>query len=131
MNIMSGVIPQIGMLAAANLATTTNTGAEHAAQTNLPSAAVTHSSRSTAESLLTGNDLKPTAQALAQHFNQLAQQSGRELNFSVDQESDQLVIKVMDIGTGKVIRQIPSEEMLRLARELHALELPALVQDEA
>ncbi len=78
-----------------------------------------------------GHDLKPTAQALAEHFNQLAQQSGRELNFSVDQESDQLVIKVMDSGTGKVIRQIPSEEMLRLARELHTQELPALVQDEA
>lgn|GEM_PF-395955 len=128
---MSGVIPQIGMLAAVNSATTTNIGAEHAAQAHHPSAAVTHSSRSTAEPLLAGNDLKPTAQALVQHFNQLAQQSGHELNFSVDQESDQLVIKVMDIGTGKVIRQIPSEEMLRLARELHAQELPALVQDEA
>jgi flagellar protein FlaG len=128
---MSGVIPQIGMLAAVNSATTTTTGAEYSSQGNPLSAAVAQSSKSTPELVRAGYDLKPTAEALAGHFNQLAQQSGRELNFSVDQESDQLVIKVMDSGTGKVIRQIPSEEMLRLARELHAQELPVLVQDEA
>lgn len=128
---MSGVILPIGMLAAIHTATTTTTGAEHSAQDDFLPAAMAHSSKSTSEQMRAGRDLKPTAQALAEHFNQLAQQSGRELNFSVDQESDQLVIKVMDSGTGKVIRQIPSEEMLRLARELHTQELPALVQDEA
>jgi flagellar protein FlaG len=41
-----------------------------------------------------------------------------ELSFSVDQSSDQIVVRVTDANTGKVIRQIPSEEMLRLSRNI-------------
>lgn len=89
------------------------------------------SSGSALERKQAGPDLEVTAQTLVEHFNQLAQQSTRALHFSVDQDSEQIVIKVMDSMTGQVIRQIPSEEMLRLARELDSPELPALVQHEA
>ena len=40
------------------------------------------------------------------------------LKFSVDKESGQQVIKVQDIASGDIIRQIPSEEALLLAEKL-------------
>jgi flagellar protein FlaG len=36
------------------------------------------------------------------------------LNFSVDDKTKELVVRVIDEKTGEVIRQIPPEEMLRL-----------------
>lgn len=42
----------------------------------------------------------------------------RELNFSIDEELGRTVVKVIDENTGDVIRQIPSEDMLALARNL-------------
>ncbi len=52
------------------------------------------------------------------HLSGYVQNITRELNFSVDQELDRIVVTVLDEATGDVIRQIPSEEMLELARHL-------------
>lgn len=46
----------------------------------------------------------------------------RDLLFSIDEDSDRLVVKVVDSETQEVIRQIPSEEMLRIARNLDSPE---------
>ena len=46
----------------------------------------------------------------------------RDLLFSIDKESDRLVVKVVDSETQEVIRQIPSEETLRIARNLDSPE---------
>lgn len=45
----------------------------------------------------------------------------RELNFRVDEDSGRTVIKVLDPHTHEVIRQIPAEEVLALARHLAAM----------
>jgi flagellar protein FlaG len=42
----------------------------------------------------------------------------RELNFSIDEELGKTVVTVVDQSTGDVIRQIPSEDMLELSRNL-------------
>lgn len=42
----------------------------------------------------------------------------RGLAFTVDEEIDQVVVKVYDAETKEVIRQIPAEEVLNLARHL-------------
>ena len=42
----------------------------------------------------------------------------RELNFSVDEELGRTVVTVIDETSGDVIRQIPSEDMLELAKNL-------------
>lgn len=42
----------------------------------------------------------------------------RELNFSVDEKLGKTVVTVIDQGTGDVIRQIPTEDMLELSRNL-------------
>lgn len=46
----------------------------------------------------------------------------RDLQFSIDKESDRMVVKVVDSETQEVIRQIPSEETLRIARNLDSPE---------
>lgn len=50
-----------------------------------------------------------------QNFVQTVQ---RNLNFSLDDASGRVVVKVTDGSSGEVIRQIPSEEALRLAESL-------------
>ena len=42
----------------------------------------------------------------------------RDLVFTIDEESDRLVVKVVDSVTQEVIRQIPEEETLSIARHL-------------
>ncbi|MNF53497.1 flagellar protein FlaG [compost metagenome] len=42
----------------------------------------------------------------------------RDLNFSLDDSSGRVVIKVTDSASGDVIRQMPTEEALRLAESL-------------
>ena len=44
--------------------------------------------------------------------------SRRNLQFSTDEESGRLVVKVIASDTGELIRQLPSEEALRIARAL-------------
>lgn len=60
------------------------------------------------------DDLK---QAVSQ-LNNFVQNMQRDLQFSIDKESGTMVVKVIDAKSEKVIRQIPSEETLRLARSL-------------
>ncbi len=56
----------------------------------------------------------------AERLNQAMQDSRRDLRFSVDQDSGRTVIQVVNPGSGEVVRQIPSEEMLALATKLMA-----------
>lgn len=46
----------------------------------------------------------------------------RDLQFSIDKDSDRMVVKVVDSKTQEVIRQIPSEETLRIAQNLDSPE---------
>lgn len=51
-------------------------------------------------------------------LNSLVHELHRELEFSVDRDSGDTVIKVIDRTTDKVVRQIPPEEVLRLRKRL-------------
>lgn len=51
-------------------------------------------------------------------MNDYVQTVNRNLQFSVDDDSGQTVIKVVDSETHELIRQIPPDEMLALARHL-------------
>ncbi len=46
------------------------------------------------------------------------QSISRNLNFSLDDSTGRVIVKVTDAVSGEVIRQIPSEEALRLAESL-------------
>ena len=45
-----------------------------------------------------------------------------DIQFSLDDDSGVMVVKVIDRGTKEVIRQIPSKEMLELAQALERLQ---------
>jgi flagellar protein FlaG len=55
------------------------------------------------------------AVAVIQEFVQSVR---RNVNFSLDEASERVVVKVTDGESGDVIRQIPSEEALKLAENL-------------
>lgn len=54
-------------------------------------------------------------------LQEFAQSVRRDINFLVDDGSGQLVIKVTDLQSGDLIRQIPSEEALQIAENLDAV----------
>ena len=51
-------------------------------------------------------------------INQQVQALHRELQFSVDDKSGRVIIKIVDTQTKQVIRQIPAEDVVELARDL-------------
>lgn len=55
-------------------------------------------------------------------ISEFVQASSRQLNFSVDEDSNKQVVKVTDAESGDVIRQIPSEEVLKLSERLQNLQ---------
>jgi flagellar protein FlaG len=64
---------------------------------------------------------EPTVVEVKQAARQLEtfmQSMNRYLEFKVDQDSGRTIVTVKDKTTGEVVRQIPSEEVLRLAQNL-------------
>lgn len=71
-------------------------------------------------------DLMRALDDLADH----AAQAGAELNFRVDEDSGRVIVSVIDARDGTVLRQMPSEEALRIARSLARFE-PHLIEVSA
>ncbi|MBA4285982.1 MAG: hypothetical protein C0434_10685 [Xanthomonadaceae bacterium] len=66
-------------------------------------------------------DVAPEPAQLAQAVDDLNQRfkDGRtDLRFSVDEDSGQMVVSIVDAADGKVLRQMPTEEALRVAKAL-------------
>lgn len=57
----------------------------------------------------------------AERLNEVAQSIQRELQFSVDKESGDTIIRVLDTETMEVIRQIPSEEVMALRENIESM----------
>ncbi|WP_299694861.1 flagellar protein FlaG [Hydrocarboniphaga sp.] len=71
-------------------------------------------------------------QAAADQLNEHYMLRHAELHFHVDEESKRLVVTILDARDGTLIRQLPSEEALRLARALqNENETPALLKQIA
>ncbi len=51
-------------------------------------------------------------------LNSLAQQMRRELQFSIEEDSGELVVKIIDKETDEVVRQIPPEVLLELRKRM-------------
>jgi len=54
-------------------------------------------------------------------LNEELKKNGRNLNFSMDQTVNRVVITVKNSHTGEVIRQIPDEAVMRVAHSIHDL----------
>ena len=66
-----------------------------------------------------GVDAKTLQQAVGQ-LNTYAQNLNRALQFRVDRDSGETVVRVLDSTTDEVIRQIPNEEVLTIANRMRA-----------
>lgn len=54
-------------------------------------------------------------------LKEFVQTMQRDLNFHVDDATGRVVIRVVETSTNKVVRQIPEEEILSLARRLEEM----------
>lgn len=77
-------------------------------------AASVHASEQKAKEKADVDELK-VAVKTANDFVQTVQ---RDLHFSIDDETDHTVVKVVESSSGEVIRQIPDETFLELARKM-------------
>ena len=76
---------------------------------------------------------QPTREAVAKaaaDLQQFVQSMGRNLNFSVDDTTGYHVVRVVNPTTGELVRQLPSEELLQIARDFERLN-SALVSQRA
>ena len=57
-------------------------------------------------------------QKVAQQINEFLKSAASNLQFSVDANSKEVVVRVVDEETKEVIRQIPSEEMVAMSKAM-------------
>lgn len=57
----------------------------------------------------------------AEKINEFIESMTTDLSFSVDKDTNMTVVKVLERESGDVIRQIPAEEILEIAKALDAL----------
>ncbi|MDI1275597.1 flagellar protein FlaG [Polaromonas sp.] len=54
--------------------------------------------------------------------NQTLRMASIGVQFEFDKEADTLIVKVVDVDSGELIRQMPSEEVVRISRALGKLQ---------
>lgn len=60
-------------------------------------------------------------EAAVEQLNQHLQQSGSELKYQVDKATGRTIYKVVNLDNGQVLLQVPSEEVLAMARNVRAM----------
>ena len=78
--------------------------------------------------------VQPTSAQLknaVDNLNRAMKQSNSNIEFSIDQDTKQTVIKVVESGTGDVIRQFPSEDVLSISREIDKMQQGLLLKQKA
>lgn len=117
MNIQSpgAVLPPQGHSAVANLVReiSRSKAEESVAQAKDQTAATASTTPSTEQSAD-----RAKLEAATQVVRDFVKPVNNNLEFSVDKDSGQMVVKVVDRSTREVIRQVPSEEMLAIAKTL-------------
>ena len=63
-------------------------------------------------------DVRQKMAAVAQQLRDYLRSNGRDLEFRVDADTDAMVITVREAASGKVVRQIPTEEALQMRHYL-------------
>lgn len=69
-----------------------------------------------------------TVREAARRVGESLKASGANLEFQVDDASGKVLVRIVDGQTGQLIRQIPSEEMLAIARALDRMQGLLLTQ---
>ena len=66
-------------------------------------------------------DLRDAAETAMKDIQHFISSQASSVRISKDQTSGHMVVQLVDPGTGEVIRTLPSEELLRLARSFEML----------
>ncbi len=69
-------------------------------------------------------------EALA-YVNRALQQSNKNLEFTVDSETERPIVKLVDSDTGEVLRQFPTEEALAISRAIDDFQQGLLLRKQA
>jgi flagellar protein FlaG len=64
---------------------------------------------------------KATLTGAVNKLNEYVAPALQTIEFSLDQESERMIVKVVDTATQKVLRQIPNEEVLAMSKTLDKL----------
>jgi len=91
-------------------------------QKSPPEEAIKGEEKKTAKEVSSEKQLEDVVKQL----NEFVKEHDRTLNFSVDRSLQRTVVRVVNSETGETIRQIPSEEMLSMARNIGS-EMSALI----
>lgn len=65
---------------------------------------------------------KATLTGAVKKLNDYVAPALQTIQFSIDQESERIVVKVVDTATQKVLRQIPNEEVMAITKTLDKLQ---------
>lgn len=65
------------------------------------------------------------------NINKFLQERSQNLEFSVDSDSNKTIVKVVDQSTKEILRQIPSEEVLEIAKAIDVAIKGLLISQEA
>ena len=87
----------------------------------------------TAQAVEQTQKVEPSRQQVeeaAKTVNEFLKPINNAINFSLDEDTGITVVKVIDVATKEVIRQIPSEEMLVIAKAIDQMK-GLLVQQKA
>ena len=66
-------------------------------------------------------ELKDAAETAMKDIQHFISSQARSVRISKDETSGHMIVQLVDPGTGEVIRTLPSEELLRLARSFEML----------
>jgi flagellar protein FlaG len=64
--------------------------------------------------------MKANLQESLQKLNETMRDGGRNLSFQMDEQRGGLVVQVKNADTGEVVRQIPNDVVVRMARNFEA-----------
>lgn len=73
-------------------------------------------------------DLSKTMESLRKTFEKLSRFFKTEAQFTIERELNMIIIKIKDRETGEIVRQIPPEVAVRIAKNLQ--ELMGILFDE-
>lgn len=73
------------------------------------------------EPLVSSEEMRENLKEAVKRLNEMMREGNRDLNFSMDETTDRVVITVKNANTGEVVRQIPDATLLRMAHNLENL----------
>jgi flagellar protein FlaG len=78
--------------------------------------------------------VQPTVAQLknaVENINKILKQNNNTLEFNMDADTKKLTVKLVDMETGDVIRQFPSEDMLAISRSIERFQQGLLLNQKA